>query len=76
MPPDEGGTSIVRAFLAAFPDLPLFRLQIRPGEAYIAPTERLAHDATTWDRLTMDMTIHMHGRFQPCLDASEAQPAE
>jgi hypothetical protein len=59
------GTQLAREFLAAFPAIPILRLCVRPGEAYVAPTERLAHDVSTWGRSTIDLALHVLGRFEP-----------
>lgn len=40
-------TDIGRRFLARFPNFPVLRLTIRPGQAYIAPTELIIHDGDT-----------------------------
>src|SRR5262249_7733921 len=42
-------TDIGRIFLSRFPDYPIVSVKIAPGEAYIAPTEYLIHDATTFE---------------------------
>jgi uncharacterized protein len=60
---DAGGTTVARAFMAAFPSLPVLRVRIHPGEAYIAPTENIAHDASSLGMSTMDVSLHMRGRF-------------
>ncbi len=38
---------LVTRFLSAFPDEPVYRLRVRPCEAYIAPTENMIHDGST-----------------------------
>jgi hypothetical protein len=40
-------TSVGRIFLAQFPNYPVVRCKVFPGEAYIAPTENLVHDASS-----------------------------
>jgi uncharacterized protein len=66
LPEDRAtGTPLVREFLAMFPEIPILRLRVRPGEAYVAPTERIAHDVSTWDRSTVDVALHMQGFFEP-----------
>lgn len=36
-------------FMETFPEYPLLRLRLDPGEAYIAPTDNLVHDGSTFD---------------------------
>jgi len=40
-------TSLGRRFMRRFPDIPIVRCTIMPGEAYVAPTENLVHDGST-----------------------------
>jgi hypothetical protein len=54
--------ALVREFLTAFPDYPIGRIRIRPGEAYLAPTENLAHDGSSVASATLDVTCHIHAR--------------
>jgi hypothetical protein len=54
-------------FMALFPDYPVLRLTIRPGEAYIAPTENVVHDSTTEGKTESDVTITLLGEFAPPL---------
>ena len=37
---------IGREFMERFPDVPVVRCRIGPGDAYIAPTENLVHDGS------------------------------
>jgi hypothetical protein len=50
-------------FMDRFPDYPVVRLKIRPGEAYIAPTENIVHDSTTAENSGVDVSIPLLGRF-------------
>lgn len=50
-------------FMEAFPDYPVIRLEVRPGEAYIAPTEIIIHDATTVGKEFTDATFTILGNF-------------
>jgi hypothetical protein len=63
-----GPSSIARDFMRAFPFYPAIRLRIRPGEAYIAPTENIAHDGSSIDMNGMDITLTVIGRFGLCLN--------
>lgn len=60
----DGGTSIGRMFMSLFPSYPAFRARIRPGEAYIAPTECLVHDGSSIEMSTMDVSMQIRGRFE------------
>lgn len=54
-------TALAREFLMAFPDYPIGRIRVRPGEAYLAPTENLVHDASTLANTMLDVTCHING---------------
>lgn len=64
-------TSVARTFMASYPAYPVLRLRVRPGEAYLAPTENIAHDASSCDMSTFDISLHLRGEFDP---ASGARP--
>lgn len=51
-------------FLHRFPSYPVTRLSIKPGEAYIAPTENMIHDGSTLNRVTTDVQLTILGNFQ------------
>jgi hypothetical protein len=53
------------AFLSANRDHPIIRLRVDPGEAYVASTEDLIHDATTEPMTTVDISLHFIGHFGP-----------
>jgi hypothetical protein len=57
------GTAIGRVFMTAFPSYPVVRLRVRPGEAYIAPTESVVHDASTQNMNVWDLTLSLRGRI-------------
>lgn len=44
--PDDS-KSVLDAFFHRYPDEPVWRLTLRKGEGYIAPTENVVHDAST-----------------------------
>ncbi|WP_454798682.1 radical SAM protein [Novosphingobium lindaniclasticum] len=67
------GSDLGHAFLRAFPNYPVVRLTIEPGEAYIAPTENLIHDATTLGMISPDLALHMIGFFAPQELAQQAR---
>lgn len=58
-------TSIGRQFMERFPDVPVIRCRLAPGEAYIAPTENLIHDASSvgQNRIDEQFTIRGHIRL-------------
>ena len=41
------------------------RVVVRPGEAYIAPTEDVIHDGDTEAITTADVALTLLGRFRP-----------
>lgn len=64
-------SELARAYLRAFPDSPVIRLRVDPGEAYIAPTECISHDGSTQGQSGWDLTLTVRGRFMsPSLGAS------
>jgi len=58
-----GGTNVARAFMQLFPDYPVVRIRIGPGQAYMAPTEGIVHDAG--GGANPDVTIMLRGFFRP-----------
>jgi hypothetical protein len=54
---------LARAFFRRFPDQPVLRLRVTPGEAYIAPTENISHDGSTLDQAGWDLTLTVRGWF-------------
>jgi hypothetical protein len=54
-------TSLGRTFLAENPSYPVLKLRVRPGEAYIAPTEHMIHDGMTSGMTAPDVTLSLHG---------------
>jgi hypothetical protein len=57
----RGPTSLGRGFLHAYPDYPILRLRVRPGEAYVAPTENIVHDGGWHSSAAVDVSCHVHG---------------
>jgi hypothetical protein len=60
-----GGTELARKFLALHPLYPVVRLRIKPGEAYIAPTENIVHDGSSLGAAKPDVTVMVRGNFAP-----------
>lgn len=50
-------------FMKDYPTYPVTQLKIAPREAYIAPTENIFHDATSFDKKHCDITFTMLGNF-------------
>jgi hypothetical protein len=68
--------AIGKAFMATFPDYPLIKLTIRPGEAYVAPTDNILHDATTMANRLKSCHIAFRGYFNPgCLQVRSSYDA-
>jgi len=57
-------TSIGRQFMERFPDVPVIRCRLAPGEAYIAPTENLIHDASTVGQSRIDEQFTIRGHIR------------
>jgi hypothetical protein len=58
-------TLIGREFMRCFPQVPVVRCRLRPGEAYIAPTENLVHDGSTLGQKSEDRSITIRGHIRP-----------
>lgn len=58
------------AFMRKFPDYPITRLRLRPGEAYVAPTENVLHDGTSAEMVGVNHYLSLRGHFH-FLDAQE-----
>ncbi|MFI4935704.1 MAG: hypothetical protein ACHP7N_13860 [Caulobacterales bacterium] len=56
-------TLIGREFMTLHPDTPVVRCRIAPGEAYIAPTENLVHDASSEGQRTLDEQFTVRGHI-------------
>lgn len=62
---DRGTTRLRFDFMDAFPHYPVVKLRIRPGEAYIAPTENIIHDGCTIGQRHFDLRFSVRGLFRP-----------
>jgi hypothetical protein len=51
-------------YLTDNPARPIYRLTLHPGEAYLAPTANLIHDATTVGKRAIDVTYGLVGQFR------------
>ncbi len=56
-------TLLGRKFLMANPGYPVVKLRVRPGQAYIAPTENMIHDGTTCGMTVPDVALSLHGEM-------------
>jgi hypothetical protein len=56
-------TSHAQTYLRRHPITPVYRLRIEPGEAYVAPTERLIHDGQA-SSVTGEWVYTVFGRFE------------
>jgi hypothetical protein len=63
--PEWTGESVWQAFMYAFPEYPVLKMRIEPGEGYLAPTENLIHDGCTVGMTSWDVTIHLLLRPSP-----------
>lgn len=60
---DGKGTDIAREFLLKYPTYPVTRLEMWPGEAYLAPTDNIIHDGSTLGASTVDRCLSILGDF-------------
>jgi hypothetical protein len=58
-------TPLIHAFMQRFPNYPVVRLAVHPGEAYIAPTENMIHDGSTAGMTARDDQVTVRGGFDP-----------
>jgi hypothetical protein len=58
-------TVIGRQFMERFPDMPVVRCRLGPGEAYIAPTENLVHDGSSIGQSEIDEQFTIRGHIRP-----------
>jgi hypothetical protein len=63
-PPLNSPSQVGRLFMQVFPNYPVVSLDIRPGEAYLAPTENIIHDSSTKRRRALDITLTFLGHFR------------
>jgi len=63
-PNSENVTTLTASFLKYMPDSPVYAVRIRPGEAYVAPTEYVIHDGFVPGRLP-NATISVMGYISP-----------
>jgi hypothetical protein len=56
-------SQLTEEFFALYPTYPVIRLRIRPGEAYIAPSQNIIHDAYNPESSHPDITLNFIGHF-------------
>jgi hypothetical protein len=54
---------LTNEFMQRYPNYPVVKLRISPGEAYIAPTENIIHDASTAEMQHLDVKVMMRGYY-------------
>lgn len=64
----EDGLDVAHAFLL-LGDRRVLRLEVRPGEAYIAPTDNLIHDASSRGGVEPDRALMLRGFVAPASSA-------
>ena len=62
---DFRGLYLAQRFMKAWPEYPVIRLRLDPGEGYILPTDNLVHDASTEGNRYTDITLTYLGLFVP-----------
>ncbi len=74
--PFSGATHEFRtAFMSNFHDFPVVKVRIRPGEAYVAPTENMIHDGSTVGQMHFDVQFSACGHFRPQCSSIDAAAA-
>lgn len=63
--PASTASALAPIFLGKISAYPVVALRVEPGEAYVAPTENIIHDATTYGMTAMDISLTFLGRFKP-----------
>ncbi len=58
---------LVNLFFTHFPDYPVIRVIQNPYEVYIAPTDNIIHDGSTYVNAAADINLVMRGFFNPLL---------
>jgi len=61
---EHNPTQLMRRYMYMNEDNPIVKVRVGPGEAYIAPTENMIHDATTVGQSAYDFNISFLGLFK------------
>jgi len=56
-------TQLKAIFAECYPNYPVVKLKVAPGEAYIAPTENMIHDGSSEGNQTYDIQLTVRGVF-------------
>jgi hypothetical protein len=59
----SGSSRICQAFMQRFPNYPVVKLRVEPGEAYISPTEHITHDGCTEGTNSLDVFFTLRAIF-------------
>ena len=51
-------------FFKYFPDYPVLKIEQKPYEYYIAPTDNCIHDGATLERRSLDIVMTYLGHFK------------
>jgi hypothetical protein len=71
---DHAYDSVGPAFMSRFPGYPIVKVRIGSGEAYIAPTDNIIHDASTVGSQSPSITLTLRGWFTvPAVQARSAK---
>ena len=70
--PDDArsAASLVQTFLGSFPDCPIVRMTLQPGQGYIGVTQDFIHDGSTNTEGRPDVTCLLGGHFKLTAGAS------
>jgi len=55
--------SVYKTFAKHNKEIPIYRIEIKPYEAYVAPTEYIIHDGSSWNSMFPDINIVFRGKF-------------
>jgi hypothetical protein len=74
--PKSDPNVVAREFLARSPQVGVVRVRIDPGEAYLAPTENLIHDASSLGNRVECRNLVFRGHFRPHQPFEGLRPLE
>ena len=56
--------NIVELFFLCYPNYPVIKVEVKPYQYYIAPTDNIIHDASTLNNKNIDITLVYTGNFK------------
>ncbi|MBE9069313.1 hypothetical protein IQ260_21965 [Leptolyngbya cf. ectocarpi LEGE 11479] len=56
--------ALKNAFVRRYPNYPVIKVKIIPGEAYVAPTENIIHDGSSLGQQHFDVQLTLRGHFR------------